>query len=509
MREAYGKLDDRPPQWEAWFNSGPVSLLQAKAKHREWLSLVEARIANIRAERTGAGQTLSPQTARSLAGEWYGWFVATVGAHNLPRDVLTAWRDRMWEGLHSIANSFGDPFDHADVRHVRPVIADEGKTAQFLDAKKLTLDSASRDQFLDYVARDFFAALEFLIRRATGDYSDDEYAKRFPKTGASDLGLTPWALFEKWITDARPATSTVDRWRAVFLQLCEDYPNTPAAALLPEQMFEWAKGLVNAERSAGTVADVWVRAARTVFAWSVGQKLIARNPFSGWHITVPKKIRTRESKSFSSDEINTILDAALAVKVRSKMTAAERWCPWLAAYTGARMGELTQLRREDVFEKDGIWAIKISPEAGTVKDRQPRTVPLHNHLIEQGFIEFAESSDKGPLFYNFAKAETAARDVTNPKRPRAIQARERLAAWVRELGVNDPEIQPNHAWRHTFKKLGDRAGLSEKTLDTICGHAQVSTGRDYGELELVDKAQALGRFPRYKTGGPHWPAQTS
>ena len=32
------------------------------------------------------------------------------------------------------------------------------------------------------------------------------------------------------------------------------------------------------------------------------------------------------------------------------------------------MGELTQLRGSYVFEQNGIWAIKISPEAGTVKN---------------------------------------------------------------------------------------------------------------------------------------------
>jgi hypothetical protein len=39
-------------------------------------------------------------------------------------------------------------------------IADEGKTAQFLAAKRLVLDQPSRDSFLDFVARDFFAALD-------------------------------------------------------------------------------------------------------------------------------------------------------------------------------------------------------------------------------------------------------------------------------------------------------------------------------------------------------------
>ena len=499
LREAYGKLyGDGAPQWEAWFNSGDVDRLKAQALHREWLSEIEARIANIRAEGKGEGHTLTPQGARALAGEWYKWFVTQMAANKWPGSIWRDYRNRMWESLYGVIDVPGRSFDDVDMDYVRPFIADEAKTAQFLAAKRLQLDPPSRVMFLDYVARDFFAALDTLVRRAEGDFRD-EYAKRFPKQGegVADPDLTPWSLFEQWITEAKPAASTVDRWRAVFLKLKADFPNIPAAALLPEQMHDWAKGLISPERAPVTVRDVWIISCRTVFAWAIGAKLIARNPFTGWRITVPKKIRMRETKAFTKDEIAIILKAAMKVEVRSKTDAAKRWCPWLAAYTGARMGELTQLRSFDVFEQEGIWAIKISPEAGTVKTSNARSVPLHEHLIKQGFVRFVNASGKGPLFYNEAKA-TAESDPTNPKRPRAVKARERVAAWVREIGVADPELQPSHAWRHTFKAVGFRCGIPEKVLDAIVGHAPASVGRTYGEPTLADKAQELRKFPRYK-----------
>jgi hypothetical protein len=64
------------------------------------------------------------------------------------------------------------------------------------------------------------------------------------------------------------------------------------------------------------------------------------------------------------------------------------------------MGELTQLRGVDIIQQDGIHAIKISAEAGTTKAGKARTVPLHEHLIKQGFLAFVETNGKGPLFYN-------------------------------------------------------------------------------------------------------------
>ena len=100
--------------------------------------------------------------------------------------------------------------------------------------------------FLDYVTRDFFAALALLARRARGDHGPDRWAEQFPRyEGTADPSLTPWSLFERWIAKAKPASSTVNRWRGVFLRLQSDFPNTSAAGLLPEQMQEWANRLID------------------------------------------------------------------------------------------------------------------------------------------------------------------------------------------------------------------------------------------------------------------------
>jgi integrase len=262
-------------------------------------------------------------------------------------------------------------------------------------------------------------------------------------------------------------------------------------------MQEWANKLISEDRTARTVMDVWVRSCRAVFTWAVEEKLIRRNPFTGWRVKVPKRIQNRETKAFTNDETNTILSAALKVNGSGKTNAAKRWCPWIAAYCGARMGELTQLRDSDVIERDGINALTLLPEAGTIKGGKARLVPLHEHLIAQGFLEFVKESGKGPLFYNDGPPKNPAKnDPTNPKKPRYVKARERLAGWVRGLGVNDPELQPNHAWRHTFKAAAFRAGMSEKIIDEITGHAPATTGRDYGAPTLADKANELRKFPR-------------
>src|SRR5437588_8270318 len=286
VRNDYAKLYGQ--RTEERLNTGPMPVLLARAKHREWSSEVEARFANIRAERKGAGRILTPKEARALAGEWYGWFTGRMAANNWPTGVWEDYQAHMRSELYGPAMAggvfSGDPLDFWERdsgmrERVRPIIADEAKSHQFLSAKRLSLDSASRDMFLDYVTRGFFAAVALLARRARGDHGLDKWTEQFPRyEGTADPSLTAWTLFERWIAKAKPANSTVDRWRAVFLRLQTDFPNLGAAALMPEQMQDWANGLINSDRTAGTVADVWVRSARTVFAWAMDEKLITRNP---------------------------------------------------------------------------------------------------------------------------------------------------------------------------------------------------------------------------------------
>jgi integrase len=107
---------------------------------------------------------------------------------------------------------------------------------------------------------------------------------------------------------------------------------------------------------------------------------------------------------------------------------------------------------------------------------------------------------RGPLFYN-PREDATPDDPTKPWRARSVTVVNRLATWVRALGVTDKEIQPNHAWRHTFKARALRFGMREHIVDAVCGHAPASVGRSYSTPTLADKAVEVRKFPRYEFDG--------
>src|SRR5205823_807148 len=110
---------------------------------------------------------------------------------------------------------------------------------------------------------------------------------------------------------------------------------------------------------------------------------------------------------------------------------------WLLAYSGARVGEMAQLRKEDLSREGKLWIIRITPEAGTVKNDEPRRVVVHPHLVDMGFIKFVQAAPSGYLFLRPADDG----DVLGP-----LQGiKNRLAEFVRAL-VTDRAVDPNHGW---------------------------------------------------------------
>jgi integrase len=221
---------------------------------------------------------------------------------------------------------------------------------------------------------------------------------------------------------------------------------------------------------------------------------VSHNPAKGVKVAKVKKKRTRDP-GFSDEEAVAILSDAFhhrrTGKASGHLSNARRWVPWLCAYSGARVGEMVQLRKQDLRQDNGLWIMRITPEAGTVKDGDYRDVPLHPHLIDQGFAEFVTKAADGYLFMKvFGDTEEAQRGAWRT-------TKNRVTAFVRET-VTDPEVQPNHAWRHRFMTLGRNLGISRDVRFSITGHEPGAEGDDYGIASNEAKAAALAKYPRYE-----------
>jgi integrase len=375
---------------------------------------------------------------------------------------------------------------------------------QLLREEGIATDATSRARLLRETHTAFRQFAEQQLKRSQGDYSPDPNAARFPALGkpkadaGSEVGILD--LFELWKRD-HLADNKSARTPRDHLQKVEDFiafvGHGDAKRVTPQNIAEWSEALRH-ERglSAKTVNDKYLSAIRAVFGVGVAKYKISSSPAEKVRVKVPKRVRERPL-GFTDAEAKQILSHALKALGAPGNTSehnrlARRWIPWICAYTGARCGEVSQLRREDFFEEHGVPCIRITPEAGTVKTGQYRIVPVHPHLVDMGLLDFVRSRRDGPLFFvpnNRQRKEgnSQAQTVTG-----------HVSDWVRDVvKITDARVQPNHGWRHRFKTVARDVDIPHKYMDVIQGHSDGSAGSDYGETTMKALYREIQKLPRY------------
>lgn len=367
---------------------------------------------------------------------------------------------------------------------------------ELVSVQRLNVDADTRYRLLLAVrdaARDYYTVLS---QRANGDFAPNKLADRFPeweapRTEAPGSSIT--ALLEGWAAEAArldKSPSTIDGYGRTIRQFIAFLGHDAAARVTQEDVLRYKdKRLIQDGRSPKTVLGADLAALKAVFGWAVANKRLKSNPASDVTLKLSKKPKR---VGYSDAGALTVLQAALkhtpSPREGAKMAAAKRWTPWLCAFTGARVGEIVQLRCEDVRKKDGVWTIWITPEAGRVKDREEREVPLHPQLIELGFIDYVQSIRTGYLFLSATRKEDFAGQLQSTIN--------RLGEFAREL-VRENRVTALHGWRHRFITLCRRHGVDLELRRKITGHTGEGVDEeDYGDVEGLYRE--ICKLPHYR-----------
>ena len=448
---------------------------------REWSDL-----------KPGVVSRLSPFAIRGLAGEFYRWFV--------DRHVEAAGPADDWEGKAQY-----------DRRIIKPAGKRPGgavglylpEVKKFLDERGILVDEADHYDLALAASSAGVKAKVTLARNAGGDYSDDPEAAKFPrwdrverKVQMVSRRLTIADHFEDFAKEHGLEPTSRKKYRTCLQDLSRSLGSNNLNDATREKLLVWKQELIDRNLAPRSIREGHFTAARSFFKWAVANDKARINPMLDIEIRVPKKERTRHPY-FTCKEADRILAEALRTaddRASEEFASARRWVPWILAYTGARVNEITALEGRDVSLKklqtgESVWVIHIR----RAKTKEPRWVPLHEHLVEQGFQDFVRARGPGPLFYDPERR----RGGTN-ENPQYRKVGEKLAEWVRKIGVDDPGVSPNHGWRHRFKFVAKRKLMNPEIRDGICGHAPRTEGEAYGGAIDYDMMwPEIVKFPRY------------
>ena len=109
---------------------------------------------------------------------------------------------------------------------------------------------------------------------------------------------------------------------------------------------------------------------------------------------------------YDASEARKIFEIVTSIKQSgkspsSRIEASELYyVTMIAAYSGMRIKEITQLHKEDITLKDGIYCFNINTNDGkTTKTKNSiRFVPIHSKLIDLGLLEYVNSKKSGNIF---------------------------------------------------------------------------------------------------------------
>jgi integrase len=353
-----------------------------------------------------------------------------------------------------------------------------------LSQNGLAISAADRIELLREVGRAATEAGWCLKRNALGDYSPDPVATRFPAFELAHT-LTLSELWGRWQAAANPSANTIKSWRAPLESLKSFLGHEDAHRISERDIVRWKDHLLSLELAPKTINDGYLSSMKAILNQAVRDRLLTKNPVAD--ISVAVRRRAGEGMlPYSNEDVRRLLQLA-----SHETEPAFRWLPLLAATTGARIGELAQLWGNQIVAIDGILAINIRPaeDGGSLKNESSeRLVPLHPAVIDAGFLAFAESRGKGPLFYRRSSGDPskrhASKGVTN-----------RLAAWIRKCGFDDLRKSPNHALRHWWKTAAARVGIQDSLADAVQGHAGRSVASTYRHFDLKTLADAVAKIP--------------
>lgn len=238
---------------------------------------------------------------------------------------------------------------------------------------------------------------------------------------------------------------------------------------------------------------VWTTVYKAMFEYAVTRRLLTHNPAFKMMAKPTQEEPTRTE--YSEADLDFLFtrplfrgfdgpdDFGYRDKPGPKVVKDYKyWLPILAMHTGMRLDEMATLKVAELIEQDGILAFDLRSRPLTGRGRvknlpSKRFVPLHCHLIDLGFVEWARGS-RDPDGFIFPSLKFDARDKRGSQFSKWWGHWSNKNAGAKGQGIADPMVS-FHSFRHTFKRAA-RETVDRDIHDILTGHTDGSVSAGYG-----------------------------
>ena len=201
-----------------------------------------------------------------------------------------------------------------------------------------------------------------------------------------------------------------------------------------------------------------------LMSWAIKQGYVRINTMNGMTYSDHRRA-DKQRDAFSSNDLKLIL-----APQKKYLHPHYKWLPLMGLYSGARIEELCSLYLKDIRQVDGIWVFDINENTDDKRlknKHSERLIPIHQKLIDTGFLKFVDTVKGERLFLELNKRRDGYSQ--NPSRW--------FGAHKKRLGIKGKKSF--HSFRHTFITAAqNQAMIEQPIIRQLVGHGdQTELGR--------------------------------
>ena len=205
---------------------------------------------------------------------------------------------------------------------------------------------------------------------------------------------------------------------------------------------------------------------------------------------IPKRGKFQKV-NFDKNDLKKIFESKQYISGSFKK-ATDYWVPLLALFTGARLGEICQLKVTDIKKSDGIYCIDINEddEDKSIKTKvsSVRLIPIHQELFNLGLIEYVDELKK-------LKKKNLFEINYGIIRGQYHSTQKQMSAYLKKVGITSTANKSKsfHSFRHTVRTRLAELDIEERTIDAIIGHASEARSigsKMYTHTKLIKQKQS-------------------
>lgn len=243
------------------------------------------------------------------------------------------------------------------------------------------------------------------------------------------------------------------------------------------------------------------------YRWLIREDFAETNPTTGLS---PKFNKTRgKLPVFTVNQFNQIFSSPLFTRCSAvpgdehmggdaEVRDWRYWIPICSMFTGARIGEIAQLRVNDIKRLEGVWIFDLvsddeSADRTALKNRASRRmIPIHERLIGSGFLAYIQSVEKAGERRLFPSL------VPNSRGHYGAAPSRFWRNYLQRIGIKTADDGlGSHSFRHTFADELRRNGVMDGVISTLLGHSTGTMTEQYGSVRqgsLGQRSEAIAKL---------------